>query len=121
MIEKYVTDLITSQKLKDSGVEQESQFYWKTDEGEDYIVACNSRDMFSKGHILFSAFTLSELIELCGEEFVALTFKPARNWIAGGEIYTTASGRKRKEIVGHGSTAILSVSNLLLSLKGKDV
>ncbi len=61
--------------------------------------------------------TLEELIEACGDEFLALINKTNDKWSAQG---LTWVGVHKKEIWGKGSTSSEAVARLYLALKRTD-
>lgn len=64
--------------------------------------------------------TLEELIEACGNEFIALTQKNGASWVAGALVYANPSTKKMKEILGRGDTPTDAVARLWLALNKKD-
>jgi len=68
-IEDQVCSLGLAKRLKKLGVKQRGLFFWKTDAGDHYFVAHNSRYMDSNGIIEAAAFTVAELGELLPDSY----------------------------------------------------
>ena len=116
-IEEAITDLKTSKRLKKIGIPQVSLFHWDQEKliGRNVWTKNWKAYLSNNGEIpriyekrIISAFTLSELIEKCGDSFGSLEYK-------GGGIWTAIDPKKEKYGIGYCPEE--AVADLLIKLR----
>lgn len=125
-LEKQVTSLETSKKLRQLGVKQESLFYWVGDSDKKYglwnCIGHTPQCMFKDKDDIFSAFTCSELGELLPKDYIS-KYSDDYKWMVywwDWAVYKRYVEGQNTEVEARAKMLIYLLENKIITLEKTD-